>query len=129
MSIPHIVVLVFEAFLGVFCAYAAYSLFARTPPAAAKMREALGYPGWYWVLAGIMATIGAIGLFAGLGIPAVGVAAALWMVAYFVVATLTHLARKDTVNAGIPLIFLVPYAGLAALLWTNLTPLLTLLGL
>ena len=129
MSIPHNVVLVFEALLGAFSAYAAYSLFTRTPPMVAKARDALHYPHWYWVLAGIMATVGAIGLFVGLGIPVVGAVAAMWMVAYFVVATLTHLVRKDLAGFGTPLFFLVPFAGLTALLWANATPALALIGL
>ena len=129
MSILHIVALVLEALLGLFSAYAAYSLFTQTPPSMAKMRAALRYPRWYWVLAGIVATIGAIGLFVGLAIPAIGALAALWMVAYFVVATCTHLIRGDMANLGMPIIFLVLAAVLVWLHWTDATPLLAYVGL
>lgn len=46
MSILQIVTLVLEAILGLFTAYAAYSLFTSTPPSVAKMREALHFPRW-----------------------------------------------------------------------------------
>jgi len=128
MSILHIVVLVLEVILAVFSAYAAYSLFAWTPPSIAKAREALHYPRWYWVLAGIMATIGAIGLFVGLVIPAVGAVAAAWMAVYFVVATFTHLVRKDMASLGFPLVFLAVFVGLTILWWASGTPLLALVS-
>ncbi len=107
MSLLQIVTLLFEALLGLFSAYAAYSLFAWTPPSLAKTREALHYPRWYWVLAGCMATIGALGLLVGLFVPVIGGLAAAWMVAYFVVAMFTHLLRKDFAGFAMPLIFLV----------------------
>jgi DoxX-like family len=128
MSILHIVVLVLEVLLGLFSAYAAYSLFTGTPPGVAKAREALHYPRWYWILAGIMATLGAIGLFVGLVIPAVGAGAAAWMAAYFVVATFTHIVRKDLASVGAPLFFLVVYVGLGALWWSSGTSLVALVG-
>lgn len=110
-------------------AYAAYTLFAWTPPSLAKAREALHYPRWYWVLAGIVATIGALGLLAGLFIPAVGAAAALWMVAYFVVATFTHVFRKDMKSLGMPLLFFAIFVGLVVLRWADAAPLRALVGL
>ncbi len=129
MSFSHIATLIFEALLGAFTAYAAYSLFAQTPPSIAKARAALHYPRWYWVLAGVMATIGAAGLFAGLAIPAIGAAAAVWMVAYFIVAALTHALRKDMASLGMPLVFLLIFAGLVALRWGDATPLLAFIGM
>lgn len=128
MSVLQIVTLVLEAILGLFTAYAAYSLFTSTPPSVAKMREALHFPRWYWVLAGFVAAIGAIGLFAGLALPAVGALAALWMIAYFVVATFTHLVRKDFANLGMPLLFLAIFVGLLVLRWPDATPMLALVG-
>ena len=76
-----------------------------------------------------MATIGAIGLFVGLVVPAVGAAAAIWMVAYFIVATFTHLVRKDMANLGMPIVFLVIFVGLVALRWSDATPILAAVGL
>lgn len=130
-SVPilHIVILVFEGVAGLFSAYAAYSLFTWTPPSVAKAREALHYPRWYWALAGVVATIGAIGLLVGLAVPIVGAAAAAWMVAYFIVAMLTHIIRLDMVSLPMPLLFLAIYVGLTALLWNDLAPLRALVHL
>ena len=120
MSLLHLVTLVFEALLGLFSAYTAYSLFSWTPPALAKAREALHYPRWYWVLAGCVATIGALGLLVGLFIPVIGALSAAWMVAYFIVATFTHLLRKDLAGFAMPLIFLILPLGLLILRWSDL---------
>ena len=128
MSLLQIVKLVFEALLGLFSAYTAYSLFAWTPASIAKAREALHYPRWYWVLAGCVATIGALGLLLGLFIPVIGAVAAVWMVAYFVVATLTHLLRKDFAGFAMPLIFLILPLGLLVLRWAELTSILAFPG-
>src|SRR6185437_2426628 len=102
----HLGILIFEGLLGLFTAYTAYSLFSWTPVSIAKAREALHIARWYWLLAGALATIGAAGLFAGLAVPVVGELAALWMVAYFIVAALTHITHRDMANVGMPLIFL-----------------------
>src|SRR5215831_16696123 len=121
MSILQIVALLLEALLGLFMAYVAYSLFSGTPPSMARVREALHYPRWYWTLAGCVATIGSIGLLLGLLIPTIAVPGAVWMVAYFVAATFTHLLRKDFANFATPVFFLVPALGLLALRWADVT--------
>jgi hypothetical protein len=66
-----------------------------------------------------MATIGALGLLVGLIFPIIGVLAASWMVAYFVVATFTHLLRRDFAGFMMPLIFLLLPLGLLALRWAE----------
>lgn len=123
-TVIHIGTLILEAIFGVFSAYVAYSLFAWTPPALAKAREALLLPRWFWLLAGTVATLGAAGLFVGLVAPAVGAVAAFWMVAYFIVASLTHLLRNDARNIAPALVFLVVAIGLAALRWGDLAPII-----
>ncbi len=129
MSVLHIVALVLEGLMGAFTAFAAYSMITSKPARLAKTREALNYPGWFWLLAKIVATIGAVGLFVGLVDPAVGAAAALWMVAYFIVATGAHVVRKDMANLGMPIAFLVLAVGLVALRWGDATPVLAAVGL
>jgi len=119
---------VLEALLGVFSLYTAYSLFAQKPESLAKQRAALHYPRWYWVLAGSVATIGGVGLLVGLGIPAVGALAAAWMIAYFIVATLTHALRKDFAGLALPAIIACVFVALTALRWSDLTPVLSLIG-
>ena len=128
MSILQIIALILEVLLGVFSAYAAYTLFAWAPPSITQARDLLRYPRWYWVLAGCMASIGAIGLFVGLLVPVVAVLGAAWMVAYFIVASFTHLYRKDFATFAMPLFFLVPFIGLLALRWGDVTPILAAIG-
>jgi hypothetical protein len=72
MALLPNITLPLEALLGLLSAYAAYSLFTWTPASMAKAREALHSPRWYWMLAGCVATIGAIGLLVGLFFPPSG---------------------------------------------------------
>jgi uncharacterized membrane protein YphA (DoxX/SURF4 family) len=109
--------------------YAAYSLFSKTPPSVQQGRDALHYPRWYWVLAGVVANIGAIGLLVGLFNPVVGAAAALWIAAYFIVATLTHIIRADWAHFYVPLIILVAVLGLVGLRWADAKPILAVVGM
>lgn len=129
MSYLNIGALILEGLLGIFSIYTAYSLFAQTPPSLAKQRAALHYPRAYWVLAGIVATIGGIGLLVGLAIPMIGAIAAVWMIAYFIVAIFTHVFRKDFAAIGLPFFFALVFVGLTALRWTDLTPVLKSVGL
>lgn len=123
-SVIHIGTLIFEGVFGLFAAYASYSLFAWTPPAIAKAREAMNMPRWFWLLAGTVAAIGAIGLFAGFLNPLVGALGAVWMVCYFVVATGLHVAKRSLNDIAPAIVFLVLAIGLTALLWGDLTPVL-----
>lgn len=119
--------LAFEALFGIFMAFTSYTLFAWTPASLAKAREALHIRRWFWLLAGIVAAIGAAALFAGLVIPVVGGLAALWVVAYFVVASLTHITHKDMAHVAPALVFLAIAILLVVLRWGDLAPLLRLI--
>lgn len=129
MSVLQIVALVVEALLGLFSLYIAYTMFAWTPESVTKQRDALHYPRWYWVLAGVLVAIGGIGLLAGLFFPTIAALAVLWMVAYFIVAALTHLIRADFVGFTFPLVFLALFAALAWLHWGDAQPVLALIGM
>jgi xanthine/uracil/vitamin C permease (AzgA family) len=101
---------------------------ATRVPALVESRERLHYPQWSWNLSTVVAAIGALGLFVGLFIPFVGAAAVLWMVAYFVVAVLTHMSRADFQGAVPALACLVITVGLMALRWGDAAPILALVG-
>ena len=120
----YFVALGIEALLGLFMALDAYSLFTLSVPSMTDLLVALHYPGWYLQLAGVVATVGAIGLLVGLFIRPVGAAATLWMVCYFIVATFSHLLKGDVKDLGLPLAFLVISALLVALRWGDVTALL-----
>jgi hypothetical protein len=104
-------------------------LFTKTPPEIQKGRDALNYPRWFWVLAGSVATVGAVGLFVGLVNSNIAALAALWMVGYFVVATVAHAFRKDFASLGMPLIFLLVFGGLTWLNWSDASQYLKMIGL
>jgi uncharacterized membrane protein YphA (DoxX/SURF4 family) len=117
-----------QALLGLFMLYTTYTLFSWTPELITKSRDALNYPRWYWVLAGVLALISAISLLVGLFIPILGAFGALWTVAYFIVATATHILRADWANFSAPLIFLALFVILAWLRWDDAKPIRAAVG-
>lgn len=124
-SVVQIGTLIFEGLFGLLTAYTAYTLFAWTPPAITKARDAMRLPRWFWLLAGTVATIGAVCLLTGLVVPVVGALAAIWMIAYFVVATGVHVVRNSMGDIAPAIVFLVLAIGLTALRWSDLAPLFT----
>ena len=109
-------VLAFEGLFGLFMAYAVFLNFSNSPMLVKRWAE-LGMPRWYSLLAGDF-------------FPMVGALAALWIVAYFLVATLTHVVLRDKLSSiSIPLVFLALAIGLAALRWPDLAPALGTLHL
>lgn len=122
-------VLVLEGLLGIFLAYSVYLNFSNSPTLMKQWAQ-LRLARWYTRLAGVLLTVGVGVLLAGLVVPVVGGLALLWMVAYFAVATLTHVVRRDKLSGvAVPFVFLVVFVVLAALRWTTLHPLLTRLHL
>jgi uncharacterized membrane protein YphA (DoxX/SURF4 family) len=115
----NVATFILQAILGLLMAFAAYSLFARTPDFIAQQRDALNYPSWYWLLAGVMATISAIALLVGLFNATIGGFAALWTVAYFIIAALTHASRTDWANIAPPIICLLLAVLLLWLRWDD----------
>lgn len=121
----HIGILSVEGLLGFFLAYAVYLNFSNSPMLM-KLYGHLRLARWYTLLAGVLLTIGAVALLIGLAIPVVGELALFWLVAYFVVATLTHVVRRDKLtNVAVPLVFLAVVVALATLRWAEVTPLLS----
>jgi DoxX-like protein len=123
------IVFVLQALLGLFMAWAAYTLFAWTPEIVTKSRDALNYPRWYWVLAGVLAVISAITLLIGLFIPVLGAFGTLWTAAYFAIATVSHVFRADWVNFSAPLIFFGLSLILVWLRWNDTKPIRAAVGM
>jgi uncharacterized membrane protein YphA (DoxX/SURF4 family) len=124
-----VVTFILEALLGLFMLYTAYTLFAWTPEVITKARDALNYPHWYWLLAGVLAVISAIALLVGLFVPVVGAFGAWWTVVYFLVASLSHVIRLDWANFYLPLIFLLPFLLLMWLRWDDAKPIRARVGM
>ena len=69
-----------------------------------------GVPRAAWPWLGTAKLLGAIGLLVGLRVPAVGIAAAVALVLYFVGAVVTVLRAKAWAHVPFPLLYLAPAA-------------------
>lgn len=128
-GVVAVVARVLEGLLGLFMVYAVYLNFSNSPLLVKRWTES-GMPRWYTRLAGALGAIGALALLVGVVVPVVGALAALWMVAYFIVATLTHVVVRDPFTTiSIPLVFLVIAVGIAVLRWADAATLLPRVGL
>ena len=105
---------------GLFTLVTTYAVYAHTQELVTKVRDAVNYPQWYWLLAGMLALMSGMASLVGLVIPVVGLLGALWTVVHFLVAIASHLARADWANAPAPLIFLVTFAFLVWLRWDDI---------
>jgi uncharacterized membrane protein YhaH (DUF805 family) len=128
-AVVSVGVLVLEGFLGLFMVYAVYLNFTNSPMLVKRWTES-GMPRWYTLLAGVLGAIGALALLVGVVVPIVGALGLLWMAAYFIVATLTHIVVRDPfTTASIPLVFLALCVVGAVLRWPDLSPVLSALHL
>ncbi|HEX9038388.1 MAG TPA: DoxX family protein [Ktedonobacterales bacterium] len=128
-TVVSIGALALEGLLGLFMVYAVYLNFTNSPLLVKSWTES-GMPRWYTRLAGVLGAIGALALLVGVFIPTVGALALLWMVAYFIVATLTHVVVRDTfATTSIPLVFLALSIAGVALRWSSLSPVLAAIRL
>lgn len=67
-----------------------------------------GVPRSWWVWLGSAKALGAVGLVVGVWIPAIGIAAAIGLVLYFLGAVLTVLRADAYLHVPFPLLYLVP---------------------
>jgi len=68
--------------------------FVRYEQVAVGMRQ-VGVPESWMTMLGVFKVAGAFGLVLGFAVPAIGVAAAVGLVLFFVAAILTHLRARD----------------------------------
>ncbi|MFB6829175.1 DoxX family protein [Streptomyces hydrogenans] len=85
--------------------------FTRNPAVAGNMTK-LGVPDTWLPWLGTAKAAGALGLLAGLAVPALGTAAAIGLVLYFVGAVVTHLRAKDYELAPALVLTVLPAAAL-----------------
>ncbi|MFJ6249334.1 MULTISPECIES: DoxX family protein [unclassified Streptomyces] len=108
MFIAHAVVAVL---LALALSGSVFLTFTRNPQITGSMTK-LGVPeSWFPWLATAKAA-GAIGLLVGLAVPALGVAAAIGVVLYFLGALVTHLRAKDHAVAPVAVLTLLAAAAL-----------------
>ncbi|MFG2621717.1 DoxX family protein [Streptomyces sp. NPDC048507] len=76
---------------------------------------AYGVPASWWTRLAAAKIAGALGLLAGFLVPAVGVAAAIGLVAYFTGAVITVLRARAYAHVAFPMIYAAPAVAVLAL--------------
>ncbi|MEW2357708.1 DoxX family protein [Spirillospora sp. NPDC029432] len=72
-------------------------------------------PRTWWTPLALAKTAGAIGLLAGLAVPALGIAAALGLTAYFLGAIITVLRARSYKTLPFPILYLAPVVATLAI--------------
>ncbi|NUP30936.1 MAG: DoxX family protein [Streptomycetaceae bacterium] len=67
-----------------------------------------GVPEAWWTPLGIAKGAGALGLLVGLAVPAIGIAAAVCLIAYFLGAVVTVLRARSYATVAFPVLYLLP---------------------
>ncbi|HJD80850.1 DoxX family protein [Kitasatospora aureofaciens] len=111
MSVAHTVVTVLGALM---VGFSAYSVFAKAEYVVGPLAQ-YGVPRAWWTWLGVAKAAGALGLLAGLAVPAVGCAAAVGIVLYFLGAVITVARAGAYAHIPFPLIYLAPAAASLAL--------------
>ncbi|WP_031067434.1 DoxX family protein [Streptomyces sp. NRRL WC-3742] len=106
MSVAYVVVTVFAALNT---GFSAYSVFAKASYVVEPLTQ-YGVPRSWWIWLGIAKAAGAVGLLVGLAVPALGYAAAIGLILYFLGAVLTVLRARVYKNVVFPLIYMAPSA-------------------
>jgi hypothetical protein len=97
--------------------FSGYSLLARKAFVVESLVQ-YGVPSSWWPWLGAAKVAGAVGLLAGVWVPAVGVAAAVAVVLYFTGAVVTVVRAGAYAHIPFPLLYLVPAGAAGVLLAT-----------
>ncbi|MBF6352762.1 DoxX family protein [Nocardia flavorosea] len=89
--------------------FSGYSLFSKQQFVVEPL-EKYGVPRSWWNWLALAKTAGALGLVAGFALPALGVAAAVGLILYFLGATATALRARSYQTSVFPLLYLAPVA-------------------
>ncbi|WP_328478611.1 DoxX family protein [Actinoplanes sp. NBC_00393] len=103
MSATAIVTVVAALWVG----FSAVSVFLRAKWVVEPL-AAYGVPRSWWPWLGAAKAAGALGLLVGLAVPAVGVAAAVGLILYFIGAVVTVLRARAYGHVPFPLLYLAP---------------------
>jgi len=106
MTIAYVIVTVFGAFMA---AFSAASIFFRAKWVVQPLAD-YGVPRTWWTPLGVAKAAGALGLIAGLWVPALGVAAGIGLVLYFAGAVITVLRAHWPSHVAFPLMYMAPVA-------------------
>lgn len=111
MSVAYTVVTVLGALM---VGFSAYSVFAGAEYVVKPLAD-YGVPRAWWTWLGVAKAAGALGLLVGLAVPAIGYAAAVGVILYFLGAVLTVARARAYAHIPFPLIYLAPAAASLAL--------------
>jgi len=112
VNTPYLVItLVFAAMV----AFSGLGKIRRDPKIMHVIHEVVGVPLKYFALLAACELAGALGLVLGIWWPAIGVAASIGLVLYFVGATVSHLRVRDVKGIGPAVFMLAVAAGALAL--------------
>lgn len=103
MNATLVVVIVAAAWVG----FSAYAILTRKAFVVENI-SAYGVSERWWNWLGIAKALGAIGLLAGLVVPAIGIAAAVGLVLYFTGAVITVVRARAYTHIPFPLLYLTP---------------------
>ncbi|NUP25819.1 MAG: DoxX family protein [Nocardia sp.] len=104
MDVAYYIVAVLTA---LWVGFSGYALFSKQQFVVEPL-EQYGVPQSWWNPLALAKTAGALGLLAGFVLPAVGVAAAIGLILYFLGATATALRARSYQTAVFPLLYLAP---------------------
>jgi hypothetical protein len=110
----HTVYLVATGIVALLVAFSGFGKIRRDPRQLKVLHETVGVPLNYIPLLAACEFAGALGLVAGIWWPALGIAAAIGLVLYFVGAVVSHLRVGDAKGIGPAVFMLVLAAGALA---------------
>lgn len=102
MFVAYIIVIIIAAAANIFSATLDFIRFKQILVNMAKV----GVPESWITMLGTLKAAGAVGLLVGMGVPPIGVAAAIGLVLFFIGAVITHLRAGDY-SFGLAVIFLL----------------------
>ncbi|GAA0593739.1 DoxX family protein [Streptomyces crystallinus] len=104
MSLAYVIVAVLTA---AWVGFSGFSLLRRAEFVTQPLVE-YGVPRSLWTLLGLAKAAGALGLLVGLAVPAIGVAAGVALVLYFLGAVVTVLRARSYKTVAFPILYLAP---------------------
>jgi len=102
MFTAYLVVTILAAAANIFSAMCDFVRYEKVSVAMAKA----GVPESWMTTLGVLKAAGALGLLVGIGVPVIGIAAAVGLILFFVGAIITHLRGRDY-SLGLAIVFLL----------------------
>lgn len=112
MSTAFVIV---DVFAAAFVGFSALSIFIKAKWVVEPLAE-YGVPTSWWPWLGAAKAAGALGLLAGLVVPAIGVAAGIGLVLYFAGALVTVARARSYAHLPFPLLYVAPVVASLALM-------------